>query len=692
MNPADCDLKSPFMKSLYMNEIEAFFPQISTEFCSRNTSNNFNPNGKFHPNNMLYTDAVRNILENVLPKDFFENTTTEHLSLQKTKKALHELLPLLTSYVWSEKPLKMSFFVLSKYRSNAFRFFFEMISHWLIPGKRLNVLMIYAADFNFPEFGSTVYTACEMMIQVQSAEEYSQIMRNLPIIETEIRLGMQSSFYSRRILEVKGLSADEKTALIQEHIAAIAERLPTEFDQDVLTEMQHVLVMCRDDFKAARDCRLLSRIITVHYLFRKNLRESVKIAPTQRHLSLKFIKSVIDTVDGPKKVLGMLVGINFLKDKEVFEQKHLMNAIRAHIPDVQVIENSFFANRRGTEHICTFYLEIEKEGGGDFTSKEIQLLRQELPSHLKDSIEHLMHPVFMPRNEEEIMRNILSLGNQIKYLRDIPQVYISFDEQTHANLFFTVILVRVLKPNEEHVSIQDMFKEKGSFFNYIHDRSKTIGYLRKKYPKEATVFRAKALKEQFLRRDHSINLYEARQAVVLELLKVVGDFRDFNGGIISKQTELVTSVKSLLEGRLKHHDLLLENFFYSLNPVIMRTVLQPEAFKTLFNMLLDAIPLNFVKGQHSQLNIVMEHAFVFILVKTSFRNVKDSLHRVLAKQPIHSSELCNAYVQMHGIHYIGYIYRSDDAEKQHAFCQVIQEAVASLENTPYINASLPFIG
>ncbi|MEG7679923.1 hypothetical protein U2083_14295, partial [Listeria monocytogenes] len=82
--------------------------------------------------------------------------------------------------------------------------------------------------------------------------------------------------------------------------------------------------------------------------------------------------------------------------------------------------------------------------------------------------------------------------------------------------------------------------------------------MRKKYPKEATVFRAKVGKEQFLRRDHSINLYEARQAVVLELLRVVGDFRDFNGGIISKQNELVSTVKSLLEGKFKYHDLLLE--------------------------------------------------------------------------------------------------------------------------------------
>lgn len=651
-----------------------FFPQISTEFCRGNSDYAGNA---FAPNDTLYTVALKNILENILPTDFFGSTTHDPASLLKTRKSLHEILPLLTSCVWSEKPIKMSFFVFSKYRSNSFRFFFEMISHWLIPGKRLNVLLIYAADFTFPELGSTVYTACEVMIQVQTKEEYEQIQRNLPIIETEVRLGMQSSFYARRILEIKGLSADEKTVLIQEHITYLAERLPKLFDQDILTEMQHVLVICRDDFKAARDCRLLSRIITAHYLFRKNLRDAISQAPTHRHLSLKLIKSVIHGSTQPRRVLGIIVGINFLKDKEIFEQKHLINAIRTYIPEAIAVDNSFFANRRGIEHICTLYLEIEKKEGGEFTSKEISLLKQELPSHLKDSIEYLMHPVFMPRNEEEIMRNILTLSNQIKYLRDIPQVYISFDEQTHVNLFFTIILVRVLKVKPGELSIQELFKDRDGF-SYVHERPKQVGNLRNKYPKEATVFRVKIAKEQFLRRDHSINLYEARQAVVLELLRVLGDFRDFNGGIILKQKELLSTVKSLLLGNFKYHDLVLENFFYSLYPTIMRTIVQPEAFKTLFIMLLEAIPINFGKAVQCQLNMHSDRACVYILVKTSLRSIKDALHLGLQRNQIQSPELANAYMQMHGIHYIGYIYRSDDLDKKDIFRKVVQECVSGI--------------
>ena len=85
----------------------------------------------------------------------------------------------------------------------------------------------------------------------------------------------------------------------------------------------------------------------------------------------------------------------------------------------------------------------------------------------------------------------------------------------------------------------------------------------KKHRKEASVHRVKVPKEQFLRRDHSIDLYKARQTVVSEISRVVGEIRDYNGGMISKQNELLCSVKRLLGDMKNSDELLLENFFYS---------------------------------------------------------------------------------------------------------------------------------
>lgn len=624
-------------------------------------------------NHSRQREIIECALRKIVPEGIFipDSASEDKDLIDDQKNRFHATLPILYSPPCGTFPTNVCFFMLSKFRPNAFRFFYELITHWLVPGKRLNVILLHAVDFSMPELGPDTYTLSEVIIRPDSPADLKEMQQNLPTIGMEIRLGVESSYYARRILEIKGLSSDEKTGLIQEHIAYLVKRLPHQFDYDVWTEMQHVMVMCRDDFKSMRSSRHLSRIISIHYLFRNWLKEAVAAAPEKRHLKLKLFLTKNKGDPDPKTVLGVIVGINFIRDKEIFEERHLLGAIQNYIPKAKSVEHSFFANKRGAEHICTLYLEIEKTENEAFTPEEIAILRKELPTDLKDRIEHLMHPVFMPRNEEEIMRNILSLSNQIKYLRDIPQVFISFDEQTHANLFFTIILVRVMEPGAS--SIQELFKSSDTFLEYIHDRCKMLGYLRKKYTKEATVFRVKVPKSQFLRRDHSIDLYKARQAVVDGLSMVIGEFRDYNGGMISKQNELLCAVRELLSDNVKYNDLLLENFFYSLTPVIMRTVLEPQALTTLFLMLLEAIDEGFFDGKGYLLKIRTEQQFVFVMIKTEDRTVKDAISRALNKFHLHSSELANSYVKVYDTPYLGYIYRCDDPEKQRHFCQIIEE-------------------
>ncbi len=644
------------------------FPRISTELDIETDNRNHHH----------YSQIVSNTLRQILPAEFIQSYRDHPLEKEELQEHFQSLLPFTDWKPEESAPSNMSFYLISRYRPNAFKFFFEMISRWLIPGKRLNVLSMFASDFCIPEFGGQVYTMCEFVIRIENLEELEEIKRNLPIIESEVRLGVVSSYYARRILEVKGLSNDEKTAMIQEYIAWVTARWPHHFSFDVFTEMQHVLVMCRDEFKFQRSVKHLSRLIGVQYLFRKDLRNKVREQPGKRHLNLKLFQCKLLSQDPEKRVLGVLVAVNFLRDKEVFEETHLIKAIQNYVPEATMVENSSFFNRRGAEPICTLYLEIEKPNGELFTGSEISTLRKELPKELGERVEHLMQPVFMPRNEEEIMRNILTLGNQIKYLRDIPQVFINFDEQTHHHLFFNVIIVRVLK--EGDLSVEEEFKHSDSFVEYIQDRTKTIGFLRKKYPKEATVCRLKLPKEQFLRRDHSIDLYKARQAVINEVANVLGEVRDYNGGMISKQNELLASVRELLKGTVNYNDLLLENFFYSLNPVIMRTVLEPEAFKSLFIMLLESISDGFFNEESYAMKVRAEPHFVYVMIAAENIEVEELISKELAQLNLSQSSLAMARVYVYDIPYLGYIFRSDNPQKQRKFCISIQHAVEKLEH------------
>lgn len=620
-----------------------------------------------------YRNLILHHLKKLLPPEFFQTNENHELTKLYRQQILKEKIPIVSFSQVSQFPCKLSFFALSKYRSNSFKFFFEMISRWLTPGQRLNVSLVYASDFRINDVSDEVLTFYEIVIQVENQLEFDEIQRNFPIIEEEIALGIHSEFYSQRILEIKGLSVDDKTASIQSLMAYLVKRFPKYFDSGLFTAMQHFLVICRDDFKEARQSRHLSRLIGIHYFFRKELREAIKRKAHKRHLQLKFFRAFIRTPEGrPQKALCIILGITFLKDQENFGELPLLKAVQRYIPSAESVDHSFFMHKGGSENICLAYIEVKKKDHLDFTQAEIRKLRRDLPTHLKNHVEYRLHPIFMPRNEEEIMRNMVSLANQIRYLRDIPQIFVSFDEQAHSHLHFTVILARVVR--QDSSPIPKLFQESNSIAEYIHDRTKTMGYMRKKYPKEATVFHLKLPKDRYLRADHSIDLYKARQAVVKEISNAMGEVRDYNGGMISKQHELLTDICRHLEEIKEYDELLLENFFYSLAPVVIRALVDPAAFKTLFLMLVEGLE-TYNQENYYYLKLHTESYNQFALVVSEDFAVKEVLAQALQDLHMPQTDLAHAHVKAYGNMCIGYICCSQDLIKRAAFFQKIDAAL-----------------
>jgi hypothetical protein len=626
--------------------------------------------------NQYYREVLLHALKKILPSEFFDAYESIEGRTKHQKELLQQLIPLISCSEARSFPGTLSFYALSKYRQSSFKFFFEMISRWLTPGRRLNVVLVYASDFRLTSLSEEIYTVCEVMISVVDQSEFAEIQHNFPIIGSEIALGMDSDFYAQRIMEVKGLTSDDKTALIQGFIAYLVKRFPRYYDHDVFTEMQHVLVACKDGFKADRNARHLSRIISLQYLFRKLLRDAVLKNCEKRHLHLKVFNSVVRTDKGRKKVLSILVGVNFLREQENLSEKHLLKAIEHTIPTVVLVENSFWLNKLSSENICIAYIEVVKKEGENFNAQEIRSLRRDLSGNIKNRIEHRLHDIFMPRNEEEVMRNIVTLTNQIKYVRDIPQVMINFDEQAHAHMYFTIIMARLLK--NDMLPICELYKKNASRLEYLHDRSKIMGFVRKKYAKEASVFRVKLPKEGFLRADHSIDLYKARQLIVQELSNVFGEIRDYNGGMISKQTELFSTIRAMLNFVGELDELLLENFFYSLSPVVVRALMDPQAFCTLFLMLLESLPL-YRHEDHCFMKVHRESYNDFILVILDDLLVKEEIHQKVQDLEIPSTELAYTLIKFQGVHCMGYICCAHEGNLKEKLIEVIREGVKVVE-------------
>ncbi len=597
-----------------------------------------------------YRDGAQDLIRRLVPPDLLEDGGK---SLPSQRARFADMLPLICWSDLSRAPCALSVLLLCKYRLNACNFFYDMVSRWLLSQKRVNVELFFASDVRLPHLSDDLLSVAEIVVHLKSAQDVEEVRRNLHAIETEIRLGVVSNYHARRILEFKGLSADGKTAMIQEKIGSLIQSHSKDFDQGIFSQMQHFLVCVREDFKNHRDYHHISRIISNLHSLRKFIQQNVQVYPNKRHVIFKFLKAKLTVVREEKHVLGILAGLNFLREHEVFETSHLISAIQKNLPAIRLVEGSAFVDK-GESTLQTIYLEIEKPDCSEFTLEEVQLLKISLPDQIKGHIEQLAHPIFMPRNEEEVLRNIMSLSRQLRYVGDMPQIIITFDEQKGDDLCFTVILVRVISENEP--CLQDLFNAKQSKLKYIPDRVRRVGHLRRRYVKEATVFRTAIESDSFMRADRSVDLYKARQFILAEVSRIVGDVRDYNGGMIYKLNESLNALKASLGKSVD--PILLEKFFYAIVPIEMRSSLETEPLKQFFLTLMQAIKTD--SPQRKQ-----DANRVYVVTPRKNKQVEISI-------PV--QKLVSFSLEIHETPYVGYMVLSDVKEEQQHFLDIVERA------------------
>lgn len=562
-------------------------------------------------------------------------------------------------------PCDLHFYICAKEEPWRYSFLTSMIKRWLIPGRELEFSMQLGIDFKLPKLLPDPLFVAHLIVGVNQEHDLKLIKANLPLLLAELRLSMSSAYHARRLLETKGLDYSEKTSLVQGSISHLIKRRPGDFDFDIISDMQRFLVLSKEDFKRQRSSRHLARIISFHYLFRKALKLSLDAFPNRRYVSVKVIHTKLH--DG-KSVVGIVVALSFLKENEVFEARHVLNAVKVLIPDANKVDGSFFLHPPRSDGIHLLYLEIEK-ASGDFSKYDIRLLKHELESDLEGKIEQRHNPLFMPTNEEMVMRHIVTLSHQLTTLKDLPQVMVEFSKQTEDELEFRVIMLRV--KTLSHPPIRHLFElNKNPSFTFLFDRRKNVGMIRKKYKKEANVFYLSLNKRPFLRQDHSIDLYRARGHVVHLLRLIVGEFRDYNGGIISKETELLEALKEQLGDLADENHFLLENFFFGLHPPVMRSVMPAEALVKLFRLVIEAKIEGLPGGEAYQIRINEDRSNYYLLVLAKDLDLLEDLPHQDGLNDSHSVATC--LIEEAGLPCFGVICRHHDPEAARELWQLLE--------------------
>ena len=364
---------------------------------------------------------------------------------------------------------------------------------------------------------------------------------------------------------------------VKEKLKKWKGRFPNSVGQSLFHDLFSLYLFSPTQFLHHRSYLHLFRLVLSLHLMQKKLLNFSTFSPDSRHLQIRWIPTQLSFPFASRPVFGCLIGFNIMDRYEVFDEENIFLAFQKHLPQLNLVKEGSYSHSSQYKKLKIFYFEIEKQNGAIFSLAEQNLLKCNLEEKVKNSIQTLSPSVFMRLNEEEVYKNILVLSQEIQSLQDIPQAYIAFDRQTKKEIVFRINLV--------HMTPFHRFSLKERFFDCTFESHKTLTVRHLEgQPIEGHIFSLYLSRDpSILRSDGSLDFYSAREKVVTLLKGAIGEFRDYNGGILIKQQELLHDFKEKFPDS-HHQDLeLMKAFFYELTPLEKQILLSPETLATLFN-------------------------------------------------------------------------------------------------------------
>lgn len=386
-------------------------------------------------------------------------------------------------------------------------------------------------------------------------------------------------------------------------------RFPKATDNSIINDLFLFYLLATKEYLDHRTPSHIFRLILSLHFMQKRLLQTEIYSPNQRDLKVRWIPTNLQFPFASKPVLGCLIGFNLMSRYELFDEENIVLALQKHLPQLRLVNESSYKHSSQRGSLKTFYLEIEKKDGSEFSSLEQRLLKNNLEEKFKNSVQKLSPSIFMRVNEEEVYKHILVLSQEIQSLQDLPQAYITLDQQTAKEIVFRISLV--------FISPMHRFALKERFFDctFVSERTLPVR-LMDGHPVEAHIFRICLPRDPaLLRSDGSLDFYSARRKISSIMTTAIGEFRDYNGGILIKQQELLDALKASFAEIAERDKELIESFFYSITPLEKQVLLSSQTLSSLFGYFLDVYRQNIPSGSPYILKICKEDKKAFISVK-----------------------------------------------------------------------------
>lgn len=396
---------------------------------------------------------------------------------------------------------------------------------------------------------------------------------------------------------------------VYEKLKKLIARFPQSIDNAVLNELIVFYLVATKKFLDHRSPSHLFRLILSIYTMQRKLLRSATFSANQRHLEFRWISTSLLFPFSSKPAMGCVIAFNAMDKYELFDEENIVLALQKQLPELRLVKESSYSHTSQYKNLKIFYLEIEKREGVPLSLQEQCLLKNNIEEKVKNSIQMLSPALFIGNNEEEIYRNILVLSQEIQTLQDLPQACINLDQQTGKEIVFRITLV--------YISPFHRFSLKDCFPNctFVSQRILTVKQL-DDYPIEAHIFHLHLAREaSLLRSDGSLDFYAARAKASTLIKAAIGEFRDYNGGIIIKQQELLHGFKQNFPEVADRDPGIMETFFYALLPLEKQAVLRRDTLATLFNYFLQNYAEKLTKDSTYSFKIYYNEQQTFLIVR-----------------------------------------------------------------------------
>ena len=563
----------------------------------------------------------------------------------------------------------------------------EFLKQKVIPGKTASILSFNHMYFHHTHFPEKSIFIGEVHLSLGSLQDSLLGFDNLPLVVQELKMLLNTSVKATLFSLSKDLAFSSlQSTSLKSQLLKLIQKFPYVIDATIFDEMNRLLALSSSEFLSHRNIDHLRRLVSSFYVFRKRVFKSMTQEGEQNHFEVRFIPTMLSFPFCVKPVLGCVIVFGPLKEHEILEEKHILYAVQKIFPAVHFVKGSWYSYEYKEERIKSYYVELEKHDHLPFTSAERKKLLEGIKEQLKYCIEKLVPALFMVRNEEEVFKNTLTLRKEITSVQDLPQVMITLDHQTSTDIVFTVLWVRVRR--EGMAPLQTLLKP--SFLRF--EKSQVIGFLRKKHPIEGYVFQIKIPREpSLLRSDLSLNFYLAREKATSILTEAFGEFRDYNGGIISKQLEMLSRLKQACACVWGIDGGLIDDFFYSLSPIEKQVTLSYAHLKLLLDLFLKAIRYELKDRFDYFMETFEQGASTFLVLKFNERLLKEPLDSIADTL---SPYLVKSELVIGGVFVRAYIYENNNLKSENSFyglvSNAIKQTIQELKKTKTLRVTIPY--